>query len=279
VRISLPAPRSVRGELGSAEHSSEKDSDAVLTKKNNIRHISTETNKVKLCLLWLTFTHSFYCRSQTSCKMRNAPWIVLACLGLPIAAKEPPPARPSGKPEKMSDFKWADPFSSQKTESFKPSCEAEKAFQASEFLLDDLSAVPPLGLSPFSEALKTIFSGRSYPGSWDGIDPHGYDRNLLMMEYADVPVKAREWIEAQDADDGEGKGLFAVYDKPADVEQPVKSTVKFSKEGGANLGIRPLDKNRVVLFAPGALYDVLPLWVAETSDCEGKKEENSNHLR
>lgn len=204
--------------------------------------------------------------------MRDAIWIALACLGaLPVSAFEPPPSRASGKPEQMGDFKWADPFSSQKIKKFTPSCEAEKTFKASEFLLDDLSVEPPLGLLPFNQALKTIFSGRPYPGSWSGIDPHGYDRNLLMMEYADVPAQVRKWIEAQDRDDGEGKGLFAVYDKPVG-DAPVADTVKFSEKGAADADL----EKRVVLFAPGALYDVLPLWVADKSDCEGRRPHPSD---
>jgi hypothetical protein len=180
-----------------------------------------------------------------------------------------PNPRPAGKPAKLESFKWADPFSSRKMKRFAPSCSTEKSFSAKEFLLDDLSEKPPLGLAPWSEALKKIFKGRAYPGSWDGIDPHGYDRNLLMMEYSDVPIKVRQWIEHEERSDGEGKGLFAVYSKPQDDGDEIRNVVKFPTEGMAE-GLRPLDKKRIVLFAPGALYDILPLWVAESSSCEGK---------
>lgn len=81
--------------------------------------------------------------------------------------------RPAGNPTKMEDFKWSDPFISRKIKKYAPACEVEKTFKAREYLLDDLQEKPPKGLSPWGDALKKVFSGRPYPGSWDGIDPHG----------------------------------------------------------------------------------------------------------
>jgi hypothetical protein len=169
----------------------------------------------------------------------------------------------------MENWKWSDPFSSSRYRKFDAACEAEKTFKATEYLLDDLSEAPPLGLLPYNEALKKIFKGREYPGSWDGIDPHGYDRNMLMMEYADVPVKVREWIEEQERSDSEHKGLFAVYEKPVGEDDIVHNTVKVPATPILP-ALRPLDKKKVVILAPGAVYDILPLWVAEGSNCQGK---------
>ncbi|KAK0707883.1 hypothetical protein B0H67DRAFT_588843 [Lasiosphaeris hirsuta] len=201
--------------------------------------------------------------------MRLEAWVAAACLAAAASAMGPAspgkPARPAGKPEKMKNWKWADPFTSSQIRQFDAACDAEQTFHAREFLLDDLSVAPPLGLSPFLDALKKVFSAREYPGSWDGIDPHGYDRNLLQMEYAEVPIKVREWIEEQERSEGEGRGLFAVYEKPLE-GQTVSETVKVS-ESPVAAALRPLDKKKVVIFAPGALYEVLPLWVAEGSDC------------
>ncbi|KAK3349783.1 hypothetical protein B0T25DRAFT_249297 [Lasiosphaeria hispida] len=201
--------------------------------------------------------------------MRFEAWVAAACLATAASAMGPAvpgkPPRPAGKPEKMKDWKWADPFTSSRIRRFDAACEAEQTFHAREFLLDDLSEAPPLGLSPFLDALKKVFSAREYPGSWDGIDPHGYDRNLLQMEYSEVPIKVREWIEEQERSEGEGRGLFAVYEKPVE-GQTVSKTVKVS-ESPVAAALRPLDKKKVVIFAPGALYEVLPLWVAEGSDC------------
>ncbi|KAK3381823.1 hypothetical protein B0H63DRAFT_214299 [Podospora didyma] len=174
--------------------------------------------------------------------------------------------RPEGKPAKMENWKWSDPFSGSRIRKLEAACEAERTFKASEYLLDDLSESPPLGLKPFFDALKKVFANREYPGSWDGIDPHGYDRNLLKMEYVDVPIKVREWIEEQERSDGPGKGLFAVYEKPVSDDDVVRNTVRIPATP-IFAALRPLDKKKVVIFAPGALYETLPLWVAEGSDC------------
>lgn len=202
----------------------------------------------------------------------NTAALAACCLGLGAAALGPAvpgqAPRPEGKPTKMEDFKWADPFSSSKIRKFAAACEAEKTFNAREYLLDDLQEKPPLGLWHWSEALKKLFAGRQYPGSWDGWDPHGYDRNLLMMEYSEVPIPVREWIEEQERTDGEGKGLFGVYEKPKDDEHRIQNVVKFPTKG-MTPALRPLDKKKIVLFAPGAIYDLLPLWVAEDSNCKG----------
>jgi len=197
-----------------------------------------------------------------------ACYIATAAAGMGPAAPGQQ-ARPEAKPAMMDNFKWADPFGSSKIRKFSPSCDAEQTFRAREYLLDDLSADPPLGLSPWADALKKIFKGRPYPGSWDGWDPHGYDRNLLMMEYSEVPVAVREWIEEQERTDGDGKGLFAVYEKPKDSQHKIQNVVKFPTKG-MTPALRPLDKKKVVLFAPGAVYDLLPLWVAEGSSCKGR---------
>lgn len=89
-----------------------------------------------------------------------------------------------------------------------------------------------------------------------------------MMEYSEVPIPVREWIEDQERNEGQGKGLFAVYEKPSDADDKILNVVKFPSKGMAP-ALRPLDQKKVVLFAPGAVYDILPLWVAEGSKCKG----------
>ncbi|ROV98120.1 hypothetical protein VPNG_08567 [Cytospora leucostoma] len=195
--------------------------------------------------------------------------ITLTLLSSPALGLLSPPPLPNGnipprvEPTKTENFTWSDPFSSPKLSGFDAACESERTFTALEYQLHDLQEPEPKGLWPYGDALKALFGGRSYPGGWDGIDAHGYERNLIKMEYTDVPVKVREWIEEQERSEGPGKGLFGVYDKP---EKGATVT------GVANLPkvdyLRPLDPGRVVIFAPGAVYETLPLWVAEESDCE-----------
>lgn len=77
------------------------------------------------------------------------------------------------------------------------------------------------------------------------------------MEFKDVPVQVREWIAAQEESGGPGKGLFAVLDR--NMEDEKESEESTSKE-----------EDKIVLFAPGAIYETLPLWLAQESGCEGK---------
>ncbi|KAF3760902.1 hypothetical protein M406DRAFT_222572, partial [Cryphonectria parasitica EP155] len=164
--------------------------------------------------------------------------------------------------EKLEDFPWANPFGTPELKQFDAACDATKTFPAAEFQLHDLSTPEPLGLLPYNEVLKGFFGGRPYPGAWSGIDAHGYERILLKMEYAQVPRKVREWIEEQERTEGPGKGLFAVFDTPGKAET-VESLADL-----VGYDLRSLDGKRVVIFAPGAVYENLPLWVAEDSECE-----------
>ncbi|KUI72741.1 hypothetical protein VM1G_11858 [Cytospora mali] len=192
--------------------------------------------------------------------------VTLTLLLSPALAMVPPPEEnvpPMVDPSKLENFTWSDPFSSPNLDRFDATCENQRTFNALEYQLHDLQKEEPKGLWPYGDALKTLFGGRPYPGGWNGMDAHGYERNLLKMEYTNVPVKVREWIEEQERSEGPGQGLFGVYDKPKKGEKAT-DVAKLPKVDY----LRPLDQNRVVIFTPGAVYETLPLWVAEGSDCE-----------
>lgn len=199
--------------------------------------------------------------------MLNPSLFSLGLLLSPVVALVGPPASenilgipPKVEPTRFENFTWSDPFSSTRLAEFDSACAGQRTFAASEFQIHDLQAPEPKGLWPYGNALKLLFGGRPYPGDWDGMDPHGYERNLLKMDYTDVPVKVREWIEKQEKTDGPGKGLFGIYDIPEEGERVT---------GVAQVDdVQQLDQKRVAIFAPGALYETLPLWVAEASDCE-----------
>lgn len=198
-----------------------------------------------------------------------APTVVLA--GGPNQPNAPVP--PKVDPTKLDNFTWTDPFSPASKlklneRGLDVSCESTAIFAASEYQLHDLHTAEPLGLAPYGDALKDIFGGRPYPGGWQGMDNHGYERTLLKMEYKDVPLKVREWIAEQESSTGkkEGKGLYAVYDKPKKAQR-VTGTANLEEEQDEEE--REWDAQRIVIFAPGAIYENLPLWVAEGSECEG----------
>ncbi|EQB58135.1 hypothetical protein CGLO_01656 [Colletotrichum gloeosporioides Cg-14] len=177
----------------------------------------------------------------------------------------------------MADnFPWRDPFTAKTTDSYDHTCEASKTFAATQYTLHDLFEKPPVGLFPWGDGLKLFFSGREYPGGWAGLDRHMYDRNLLMMDYSDLPLRVREWIEEQErTEDSNGKGLFAVFDKPTTEEEKIKDRVTVSKS--PTDVDRDLDQKRVAIFAPGALYHILPLFVADGSDCQATLADLSNY--
>lgn len=198
----------------------------------------------------------------------TAAWLASTATAIGPSTPEQHP-RLAGKASKMANWRWTNPFTSPRHKKFSPACEVTRKFEAREFLLDDLSESQPLGLLPYRDALKSVFSSREYPGSWDGIDPHGYDRNLLMMNYADMPLALREWIEEQERTDSSMKGLFAVYGIPL-AGTRVLNTINVPQETPVDEDWRARDPGRVAIFAPGAVYEVLPLFVAEGSGCEGE---------
>jgi hypothetical protein len=178
--------------------------------------------------------------------------------------------KPSPTPDKPKTFKWRYPFEPEALEPFNHACEAEKQFPANEYTLHQLMDAPPGGLGPWAPGLKKFFSGRDYPGGWAGWDRHLHDRSILKMEYAHLPLKVREWIEDQEENQGAGKGLFAVFRKPVEEDDTIEDTTP------PKPGDRSGDQDLVAIFAPGAMYDILPLWVAEGSNCPGKKDRRTS---
>lgn len=189
-----------------------------------------------------------------------------------FGAKEPP----KPKPHIIEDFKFSDPFALPEFEKYDTDCEVTRTLPAREFSLADLSSPAPKGLREWSPGLKKLFTGREYPGSWGGLDRHGNDRMILSMEYKDVPMEVRLWVEEQERTDGEGKGLFGIFEKPKPKtegdgeekeEDKIEQTVAVPSAKEVD---RSLDEQRVLIFAPGAIYHILPLWAVEASACKGK---------
>jgi hypothetical protein len=162
-------------------------------------------------------------------------------------------------------FKWPSPFKLEALKEYEATCESSVTLQASEYQLHDLYESAPAGLWNWADALKVFFGGQEYPGSWEGLDPHRYDRHVLKMEYADLPREVRDWIALK------GQKLFAVYEKPKGEWKKVESQAKPPKTRAAGQPDEDeddLDK-KVIIFAPGALYEVLPLFAAKGSACAG----------
>ncbi|KAK4183240.1 Glucarate dehydratase [Podospora australis] len=247
------------------------------------RHDGLEDTKEELCplLFWGSFLSLTCCcccflytffPSKTTAKMKFESWMVTAAWLASTASAIGPPGpdtvkRLVGKAEKMANWKFPNPFSNPRHKKYDVTCEVEKVFPAREFVLDDLAVPEPNGLLQYRDALKTVFGMREYPGSWDGIDPHGYDRHILEMGYDELPLKVREWIEQQERTNGPGRGLYAVYPR-AHPGTRAMNTVPVPEKVPVPAEYREKDDRRVVLFAPGAIYEVLPLWLAEGTPCD-----------
>ncbi|QKD54654.2 uncharacterized protein FOBCDRAFT_240122 [Fusarium oxysporum Fo47] len=175
---------------------------------------------------------------------------VLAGLAHAIGMAPPPPV------ELVQGFDWKDPFALDAMASFRPTCEAKAQ-------LDGTSSQG--GLKPWSKGLKAVFADKEYPGGWLGLDPHLNGRSLLLMNYDQMPLLVRRWIEQQERTDGKGKALFAVLEKPKNDEDEIEKVVQFPEADKID---RDNDKDKVAIFAPGALYGILPLWTAGASKCE-----------
>ncbi|KAM0557052.1 hypothetical protein ACHAPJ_005315 [Fusarium lateritium] len=183
---------------------------------------------------------------------------VVAGIAQAFELTQPPPV------DLVEGFDWVNPFALDGIAAFRPSCEAKVQFEALEYTLHDLMEPPPNGLKPWSKGLKDVFAEREYPGGWLGLDPHRHDRSLLLMNYDQLPLLVRQWIEQQERTDGKGKALFAVLEKPKNDEDEIEKVFEFSEADKID---RTKDENKVAIFAPGALYGILPLWTAEASKC------------
>ena len=166
----------------------------------------------------------------------------------------------------VEDFIWRDPFTETTEELYTSSCEVTKSFAAEQYTLHQLWDKQPAGLWSWGQALKEFWFDKEYPGSWSGLDRHGWDRNVLLMHYDQVPSLVQQWIEEQARTEGEFHHLFAIFDKPKDKHTRVEERVEVPKDGPLD---RSLDEKRVILFAPAAYNYILPLFVAEDSGCKG----------
>ncbi|KAK0609703.1 hypothetical protein B0T17DRAFT_621501 [Bombardia bombarda] len=180
----------------------------------------------------------------------------------------------------VDSFRWSRPFPDDGTDpgGFHVNCRAETTFHARMHKLKDLAFKAPSGLRPWHDVIEDFMGHRDYPGTFDGVDHKGNEREIIVMEYTDVPTPVRDWIEEQQNDPSETndkKWLFAVLRKPKDEEDKITETVKprptASPDGqpaSVDSGSIIPDKDKIVVFAAGALYEILPLWVARGSRCE-----------
>ncbi|KAI6596019.1 hypothetical protein MCOR06_002686 [Pyricularia oryzae] len=173
----------------------------------------------------------------------------------------------------VSGWRWEKPWPHDDSPlmQFDELCRASATFPARQYKLSDLDADP--AARAYAPAVRDLATGRVYPGSWDGVNVKGPRRDVLLVDWARVPRLARGWIRAQlETEDGRSRHFFRVVEKQAE---------KMPGLGGGGSGVvvegvvdssqsleGSRDEHKVLITAPGELYQFLPLWVAEGSKCE-----------
>ncbi|KAM7185104.1 hypothetical protein V8F33_012613 [Rhypophila sp. PSN 637] len=182
----------------------------------------------------------------------------------------------------VETFKWSRPFPDDGSDpgGFHLNCREKRTLHAKMYKLKDLHDEPPLGLKPWAHAIQDFLSHRDYPGSWDGVDHKGQDREIVVMEYKDVPAPVRHWIEQQQLDEDQSnpnKWLYGVFEKPkgegdvitATAPPHGQTTVTVNEHGHeVQKMVEISDKNKIVVFPGSSVYEIAPLWVAHSSSCD-----------
>lgn len=156
----------------------------------------------------------------------------------------------------VPDFPWRDPLPADGGNlNGYVSCQSTSHFNATQYKLADLREPSPAGLAPWADVVEALFTSRFYPGGWQGVNYKGEERDVVVMGWGDVPAAAKGWVEGQLADEEMRLKRFMVVVQRAGTEASVEEI--------------PVEE-RLLIIAPGELYNFLPLWVSDKSECEGE---------
>ncbi|KAF2840468.1 hypothetical protein M501DRAFT_972771 [Patellaria atrata CBS 101060] len=163
-----------------------------------------------------------------------------------------PPAKPA--PTVPETFHWTNPWGEDVSPpiDLEPACDVIATYKLNQHLLYDVPIMPPLGFQPYAKHMKAFFGSAEYPGGWEGLDPHGSDRVLLAMNWTDVPNAVKEWVLENEAGGRKGRGLYSVY----------KRATGFEEEPDILPAHGVWEHDLFMVFSPGAIYEIAPLWVA-----------------
>ena len=73
--------------------------------------------------------------------------------------------------------------------SYTKKCESSATLKAELYTLKEMYPA----LKTWAPQLKVFYNKQLYPGSWEGIDVHGDQRELLKMPLEDLPFAVRSW--------------------------------------------------------------------------------------
>ena len=180
-------------------------------------------------------------------------------------------------------FKWQRPFPDdhETPMGFESHCNVLHQFHAKQFKFHEFHGPE---LRKWGDMLTDFYTRMPYPGHWDGVNEGGDNRDLMMMDWKDVPKHVQKWIEEQllsgKAEDNRWSYLIAPKNPDKGEEKVTKSIALAAEptmspgenmEGQKRELVPKLkDKEKVLFFIAGAIYDILPLWVAKHAKCESE---------
>ena len=177
----------------------------------------------------------------------------------------------------VETFKWERPFPDEYTSpmGFVTTCDVHIKLHAKQYKFREFEQ----HLKPWAAALRSFYDSRPYAGHWDGVNEGGENRDVIMMEWREVPKNVRDWIEEQQRT---GKAdnkhwTYLVFPKPkhkgdiiSETIAPAPTPAPGEPAHSAAPAHHYKDKEKVVFFQAGQIYDILPLWVAHRSKCASK---------
>lgn len=84
---------------------------------------------------------------------------------------------------------WAAKWTDADLAPYTKHCASTTTFKAQIYTLKEMYPT----LKEWAPQLKVFYNKQLYPGSWEGKDAHGEERELLKMAYEELPFAVREW--------------------------------------------------------------------------------------
>ncbi len=179
----------------------------------------------------------------------------------------------------VESFKWQRPFPDDDTPpmGFETKCDVHIKLHAKQYKFREFDE----HLKPWAATLREFYDRRPYQGHWDGVNEGGDNRDIIMMEWREVPRLVRDWIEKQQSlgKDQDNRWTYVVLPRPkhtgdtvsaSDIIRAPRAASAGEPASSATPAPKVKDKDKVLFFQAGATYDILPLWVAHKSKCESK---------
>ena len=180
----------------------------------------------------------------------------------------------------VESFNWHRPFPDDGTPpmGFETICNVVSTMHAKQYKYREFNE----HLKPYAQVLHDFYQRRHYQGHWDGVNEGGDNRDIIMMDWKEVPKLVRGWIEEQQLNgkDQTNRWTWLVLPKVKNDNDVITTTVGAAPLATGSPAEEPTgkreilpklkDKEKVLFFQAGSSYDILPLFVAHQGKCESK---------